>query len=103
MLSRQESPLRTDRCWRGYASSRSHRCTRMCDDIDALRADPALKLACDVGDQAIGEIDHLLIEKVSGRVTDAVMSFGGFLGPRIRPGEVLVQHSHCLLCACHLS
>jgi len=28
------------------------------------------------GDQAIGEIDHLLIEKVSGRV----MSFGGFLG-----------------------
>jgi hypothetical protein len=32
------------------------------------------------GDQAIGEIDHPLIEKVSGRVTYAVMSFGGFLG-----------------------
>ena len=32
------------------------------------------------GDKAIGEIDHLLIEKVSGRVTYAVMSFGGFLG-----------------------
>ena len=32
------------------------------------------------GDEAIGEIDHLLIEKVSGRVTYAVMSFGGFLG-----------------------
>ena len=33
-----------------------------------------------VGDEAIGEIDHLLIEKVSGRVSYAVMSFGGFLG-----------------------
>jgi PRC-barrel domain len=32
------------------------------------------------GDKAIGEIDHLLIEKVSGRVTYPVMSFGGFLG-----------------------
>jgi hypothetical protein len=32
------------------------------------------------GEKAIGEIDHLLIEKVSGRVTYAVMSFGGFLG-----------------------
>jgi hypothetical protein len=32
------------------------------------------------GDKSIGEIDHLLIEKVSGRVTYAVMSFGGFLG-----------------------
>ena len=32
------------------------------------------------GDKAIGEIDHLLIEKVSGRVTYAVMSFGGSLG-----------------------
>lgn len=28
----------------------------------------------------IGTIDHLMIEKVSGRVTYAVMSFGGFLG-----------------------
>ena len=28
----------------------------------------------------IGEIDHLMIDKVSGRVTYAVMSFGGFLG-----------------------
>jgi PRC-barrel domain len=26
------------------------------------------------GDKAIGEIDHLLIEKVSGRVTYAVMA-----------------------------
>ena len=33
-----------------------------------------------VGDKAIGEIDHLLIDKVSGRVLYAVMSFGGFLG-----------------------
>ena len=32
------------------------------------------------GEEAIGEIDHLLIEKVSGRVSYAVMSFGGFLG-----------------------
>ena len=28
----------------------------------------------------IGEIDHLMIDKVSGRVTYAVLSFGGFLG-----------------------
>ena len=28
----------------------------------------------------IGDIDHLMIEKVSGRVTYAVMNFGGFLG-----------------------
>lgn len=28
----------------------------------------------------VGEIDHLMIDKASGRVTYAVMSFGGFLG-----------------------
>jgi hypothetical protein len=28
----------------------------------------------------IGEIDHLMIDKVSGRVAYAVMSFGGFIG-----------------------
>jgi len=28
----------------------------------------------------IGEIDHLMLDKVSGRVTYAVMSFGGFIG-----------------------
>jgi sporulation protein YlmC with PRC-barrel domain len=28
----------------------------------------------------IGEVDHLMIDKVSGRVTYAVLSFGGFLG-----------------------
>ena len=28
----------------------------------------------------IGEIDHLMIDKLSGKVTYAVMSFGGFLG-----------------------
>lgn len=32
------------------------------------------------GDAKVGEIDHLMIDKVSGRVTYAVMSFGGFLG-----------------------
>jgi hypothetical protein len=37
------------------------------------------------GDEAIGEIDHLLIEKISGRVAYAIMSFGGFLG---------LAHSH---------
>ena len=31
-------------------------------------------------DGKIGEIDHLIIDKVSGRVVYAVMSFGGFLG-----------------------
>ena len=30
-------------------------------------------------DEKIGEIDHLMIDKVSGHVTYAVMSFGGFL------------------------
>jgi len=28
----------------------------------------------------IGEIDHLMIDKVSGRVASAVMSFGGSIG-----------------------
>ena len=28
----------------------------------------------------VGTIDHLVIEKVSGRIVYAVMSFGGFLG-----------------------
>ena len=28
----------------------------------------------------IGSIDHLMIDKVSGKITYAVMSFGGFLG-----------------------
>jgi sporulation protein YlmC with PRC-barrel domain len=28
----------------------------------------------------VGEIDHLMIERVSGRVAYVVMSFGGFLG-----------------------
>jgi PRC-barrel domain protein len=30
-----------------------------------------------LGDKEVGEIDHLLIEKVSGRVVYAVISFGG--------------------------
>ena len=34
----------------------------------------------DMTGKKIGEIDHLMIDKVSGRVTYAVMSFGGFLG-----------------------
>ncbi len=28
----------------------------------------------------VGSIDHLVIDKVSGRITYAVMGFGGFLG-----------------------
>src|SRR5690606_36982096 len=32
------------------------------------------------GDAKVGEIDHLMIDKFSGKVTYAVMSFGGFLG-----------------------
>ena len=31
-------------------------------------------------DTKIGEIDHLMIDKITGRVSYAVMSFGGFLG-----------------------
>lgn len=34
---------------------------------------------------SIGEIDHLIIDKLSGRVAYAVMSFGGFMG---------LEHSH---------
>jgi len=34
----------------------------------------------DMHGKKIGEIDHLMIDKVSGRVTYAVMSFGGFMG-----------------------
>jgi hypothetical protein len=34
----------------------------------------------DMAGTKIGEIDHLMIDKISGRVTYAVMSFGGFLG-----------------------
>ena len=34
----------------------------------------------DPHDKRIGTIHHLIIEKVSGRVVYAVMSFGGFLG-----------------------
>ena len=36
-------------------------------------------------EEVIGEIDHLLIDKSSGRVAYAVMSFGGILG---------LAHSH---------
>jgi hypothetical protein len=32
------------------------------------------------GDSKVGSIDHLMIERRSGRVTYAVMTFGGFLG-----------------------
>jgi hypothetical protein len=32
------------------------------------------------GGENVGEIDHLLIDKSSGRVAYAVISFGGFLG-----------------------
>jgi hypothetical protein len=34
----------------------------------------------DLKGSKIGEIDHLMIDKISGRVAYAVMSFGGFLG-----------------------
>ena len=34
----------------------------------------------DMKGSKIGDIDHLMIDKVSGRVRYAVMSFGGFLG-----------------------
>jgi hypothetical protein len=33
----------------------------------------------------IGEIDHLIIDKLSGRVAYAVMSFGGIHGTRPQP------------------
>ncbi len=33
-----------------------------------------------VGGEKVGEIDHLMIDKQSGKVSYAVMGFGGFLG-----------------------
>jgi hypothetical protein len=33
-----------------------------------------------VGETKVGSIDHLMIDKASGRISYAVMSFGGFLG-----------------------
>ena len=39
----------------------------------------------DTKGNAIGEIDHLMINKITGQVHYAVMSFGGFLG---------LAHSH---------
>lgn len=33
-----------------------------------------------LGAEKVGSIDHLMIDKLSGRVIYAVMSFGGFLG-----------------------
>ena len=44
----------------------------------------------DMKGDKIGEIDHLMIDKVSGRVTYAVMSFGGFIG--LGQGRPEVQH-----------
>lgn len=32
------------------------------------------------GEDKVGTIDHIMIDKISGRVPYAVMSFGGFLG-----------------------
>ena len=32
------------------------------------------------GDTHIGEVDHLIVDKMSGRVAYAVVSFGGFMG-----------------------
>jgi sporulation protein YlmC with PRC-barrel domain len=34
----------------------------------------------DINGNKVGEIDHLMIDKITGRVTHAVMSFGGLLG-----------------------
>jgi hypothetical protein len=39
----------------------------------------------DHADKQIGSVDHLMIDKISGRVIYAVLSFGGFLG---------LNHSH---------
>jgi hypothetical protein len=34
----------------------------------------------DMKGKKIGAVDHLMIDKISGRVSYAVMSFGGFIG-----------------------
>lgn len=34
----------------------------------------------DLKGKSIGEVDHLIIDKESGRIAYAVLSFGGFLG-----------------------
>ncbi len=43
-------------------------------------AKPNAKPAASVPVSNVGEIDHLMIDKPSGKVADAVMSFGGLLG-----------------------
>lgn len=48
------------------------------------------------GDEVVGEIDHLLIEKASGRVAYAVMSFGGFSGWRIATTQFPGHHSNMI-------
>ena len=42
----------------------------------------------------IGEIDHLIIDKLSGRVAYAVMSFGGFLGLGHSHYPISLDRSH---------
>ena len=41
-------------------------------------------------DQEIGSIERVMIDKLSGRVSYAVLSFGGFLGHRRRPLSIAV-------------
>jgi hypothetical protein len=54
------------------ARATAHRCISS-EDIHGTRVYGA-------DDMNIGEIDHLIIDKLSGRVANAVMSFGGFMG-----------------------
>lgn len=43
------------------------------EDVEGAKVD-------DPTGNAIGEIDHLMIDQISGNIRYAVMSFGGFLG-----------------------
>ena len=66
----------------GVSHGKSNRASRSQTDFQRRCSRPQRVV---IGDEAIGEIDHLLIEKISGRVAYAIMSFGGFLG---------LAHSH---------
>jgi PRC-barrel domain len=80
--SLQEYPLRHEDCWHRRTQKEDCHGTRDCSPRPSVHLER--RHPWDGGLRTrrkhIGEIDHLIIDKVSGRVAYAVMSFGGFLG-----------------------
>jgi sporulation protein YlmC with PRC-barrel domain len=71
-LSRQNSLVKGDETMARATAHPDHQCISS-EDIQGTEVYGA-------DGKNIGEIDHLIIDKVSGRVAYAVMSFGGFAG-----------------------